>query len=203
MTENSYTLAQASLIAQLPLKSVQKLIDMGLIRPRRIRSGREIQRLLSPEQLLYLRLEADGVHLLPLAARREVAKTLASKPEVHSIVVTGSTALMVEVEHARQEVEQELKRLRKAQEMVVSNPEVMQGMPVFKGTRIPVGLVAEMASAGATVEEILVGYPALCREQLEAASLYVKAFPRRGRPVQRSLVKTMPIGIRRQRRTLT
>ncbi|MFP5206459.1 MAG: DUF433 domain-containing protein [Acidobacteriota bacterium] len=202
MTENSYTPAQASAVAKLPLKAVQKLIDGRLIRPRRMRSGRETQRLLSPEQLVYLRLEAEGVRLLPLAARREVARTVVSKPEVHSIAVAGGSALVIEVEHARREVEQELKRLRKVQAMVVSDPEIMRGTPVFKGTRIPVELVAEMAAEGATVEEILAGYPALSREQVELAPLYVAAFPRRGRPAQRPWAKKKPVRITRQRRAV-
>ena len=202
MTENSYTPAQASAVAKLPLKAVQKLIDVRLIRPRRMRSGRETQRLLSPEQLVYLRLEAEGVRLLPLAARREVAQAVVSKPEVHSIAVAGGSALVIEVEHARREVEQELKRLRKVQAMVVSDPEIMRGTPVFKGTRIPVELVAEMATEGATVEEILAGYPALRREQVELAPLYVAAFPRRGRPAQRPWAKKKPIRITRQRRAV-
>ena len=199
MTENSYTPAQASAVAKLPLKAVQKLIDGRLIRPRRMRSGRETQRLLSPEQLVYLRLEAEGVRLLPLAARREVAQAVVSKPEVHSIAVAGGSALVIEVQHARREVEQELKRLRKVQAMVVSDPEIMRGTPVFKGTRIPVELVAEMATEGATVEEILAGYPALSREQVELAPLYVAAFPRRGRPAQRPWAKKKPVRITRQR----
>ena len=202
MTENSYTPAQASAVAKLPLKAVQKLIDGRLIRPRRMRSGRETQRLLSPEQLVYLRLEAEGVRLLPLAARREVARTVVSKPEVHSIAVAGGSALVIEVEHARREVEQELKRLRKMQAMVVSDPEIMRGTPVFEGTRIPVELVAEMAAEGATVEEILAGYPALRREQVELAPLYVAAFPRRGRPAQRPWAKKKPVRITRQRRAV-
>ena len=202
MTENSYTPAQASAVAKLPLKAVQKLIDVRLIRPRRMRSGRETQRLLSPEQLVYLRLEAEGVRLLPLAARREVAQAVVSKPEVHSIAVAGGSALVIEVEHARREVEQELKRLRKVQAMVVSDPEIMRGTPVFKGTRIPVELVAEMATEGATVEEILAGYPALSREQVELAPLYVAAFPRRGRPAQRPWAKKKPVRITRQRRAV-
>ncbi len=202
MTENSYTPAQASAVAKLPLKAVQKLIDGRLIRPRRMRSGRETQRLLSPEQLVYLRLEAEGVRLLPLAARREVARTVVSKPEVHSIAVAGGSALVIEVEHARREVEQELKRLRKVQAMVVSDPEIMRGTPVFEGTRIPVELVAEMAAEGATVEEILAGYPALRREQVELAPLYVAAFPRRGRPAQRPWAKKKPVRITRQRRAV-
>lgn len=74
-------------------------------------------------------------------------------------------------------------------------------MPVSRGTRIPITLVAEMAAGGAIVEEILVGYPALCHEELEAAALYVKASFCRGRRVQCSSVKTVPMGISRQRRT--
>lgn len=202
MAENSYTPAQASAVAKLPLKAVQKLIDVRLIRPRRMRSGRETQRLLSPEQLVYLRLEAEGVRLLPLAARREVARTVVSKPEVHSIAVAGGSALVIDVGHARREVEQELKRLRRAQEMVVSDPETMRGTPVFKDTRIPVELVAEMAAEGTTVEDILAGYPALRREQVELASLYVTAFPRRGRPAQRPWAKKKPVRITRQRRSV-
>lgn len=202
MMENSYTPAQASAVAKLPLKAVQKLIDGRLIRPRRIRSGRETQRLLSPEQLVYLRLEAEGVRLLPLAARREVAQAVVSKPEVHSIAVAGGSALVIEVEHARREVERELNRLRKAQAMIVSDREIMRGTPIYKGTRIPVELVAEMTAEGATVEEVLAGYPALRREQVELAPLYVAAFPRRGRPAQRPWAKKKPARITRQRRAV-
>lgn len=199
MTENSYTPAQASAVAKLPLKAVQKLIDVGLIRPRRMRSGRETQRLISLEQLVYLRLEAEGVRLLPLATRREIAQTVVSKPKVPSIAVLGGSALVVEVEHARRVVERELKRLRKVQAMVVSDPEIMRGTPIFKGTRIPVELVAEMAAAGTSVEDILAGYPALSREQVELASLYVSAFPRRGRPAQRPWARKKPICTTRKR----
>ena len=202
MTEDSYTPAQASAVAKLSLKAVQKLIDVRLIRPRRIRGGRETQRLLSSEQLVYLRLEAEGVRLLPLAARREVARAVISKPEVQSIAVAGGSALVIEVDHARREVEQELKRLRKVQAMVVSDPEIMRGTPIFKGTRIPVELVAEMAAEGVTAEEILAGYPALSREQVELAPLYLAAFPRRGRPAQRPWAKKKPVRITRQRRAV-
>jgi uncharacterized protein (DUF433 family) len=202
MTENSYTPAQASAVAKLPLKAIQKLIDVHLIRPRRRRSGRETKRFLSPDQLVYLRLEAEGVRLLPLAARREVARTVVTKPELNFITVAGGSALLIGVEHARREVEQELKRLRKVQQMVVSDPEIMRGIPVFQGTRIPVELVADMAARGTAVDEILAGYPALNREQVELARLYIAAFPRRGRPAQRPWAKKKPVRTTRQRRAV-
>ncbi len=200
MMENSYTAAQASAVSGLPLKSVQKLIEVRLISPSKKRKGREIQSLLSSGQVVYLRLEAGGVRLLPLAARREVARTVLSDPEVNTIVLEGGSALMVEVKKARRDVEQELKRLRKVQAMVVSDPEIMRGTPVFKGTRIPVELVAEMTAEGATVAEILAGYPALNRERVELAQLYVAAFPRRGRPAHRPWAKKKPVRVTRQRR---
>ncbi len=202
MKENSYTPAQASAVSGLPLKAVQKLIEVRLISPSKKRKGSEIQRLLSSEQVVYLRLEAGGVRLLPLAARREVARTVISDPEINTIVLEGGSALVVEVKKARRDVEQELKRLRKVQAMVVSDPEIMRGMPVFKGTRIPVELVAEMTAQGATVEEILAGYPALNREQVELAPLYVMAFPRRGRPAHRPWAKKKPVRVTRQRRAV-
>ena len=75
--------------------------------------------------------------------------------------------------------------LARMEEMVVSDPEIMHGTPVFKGTRIPVDLVADMLAQGATAEEILEGYPTLNKEKIAIAPLYMRAFPRRGRPSRR------------------
>lgn len=63
----------------------------------------------------------------------------------------------------------QLDRLR---ELVTSDPEIMRGTPVFKGTRIPVDLVADMLAQGATADEILEGYPTLSEEMISLAPLY-------------------------------
>ena len=82
-------------------------------------------------------------------------------------------------------MESHLKQLARIEEMVVSDPEIMRGTPVFKGTRIPVDLVADMLAQGATAEEILEGYSTLNKEKIGIAPLYMRAFPRRGRPSRR------------------
>lgn len=197
MTEKSYTPAEASAIVKLPLKAVHKVIDGRLIRPYRSRRGNQVQRLLSAEQLVYLRLEAEGVGLLPMASRREVARAIESAPDADTVAVSGGSALVVQVKGARREVERELKRLRKIEAMVVSDPDIMGGTPIYRGTRIPVDLVAEMSAQGATIEEILDGYPALSREQVELAPLYMAAFPRRGRPARRPWAKQKPVHVAR------
>lgn len=64
------------------------------------------------------------------------------------------------------------KQLARLRELVTSDPEIMQGTPVFKGMRIPVDLVADMLAQGATAEEILEGYPTLNEEMVSLAPLW-------------------------------
>lgn len=189
MEPSEYTPAQASAVANLPLQAVHKLIERRLIRPRRLRTGRSIRRMLSREQVLYLRLESEGVRLLPIATRREIAKTIESSPGIDAVILNEGSAVTIQVKTVRLELDQDLKRLELAEEMIICEPETMRGTPVYRGTRIPVELVVDMLRQGAEAEEILEGYPALDREKIELAPLYVQAFPRRGRPASRPWAK--------------
>jgi uncharacterized protein (DUF433 family) len=179
---DGYTPAQASAITGLPLAAVHKAIDSRLIRPRSARSGTTVRRLLTKDQLISLQLEAEGLRLLPVGTRREIADSIQKSPKTDVLAVGNGTALFVEFNAARRKVEIQLKQLAHIEEMVVSDPDIMRGTPVFKGTRIPVDLVADMLSQGATAEEILEGYPTLSKENIAIAPLYIRAFPRRGRP---------------------
>ena len=180
-----YTPAQAAAITGLPLAAVHKAIDTRLIRPRSARSGSTVRRLLTKEQLIYLQLEAEGLRLLPVGTRREIADSIQRSPKVDVMAIGNGKVLLVECKGARRKVEGQLKQLAQIEEMVVSDPEIMRGTPVFKGTRIPVDLVADMLAQGATAEEILEGYPTLSKETIAIAPLYMRAFPRRGRPSRR------------------
>lgn len=179
---DGYTPAQAAALTGLPLAAVHKAIDSRLIRPRSARSGGNVRRLLTREQLIYLQLEAEGLRLLPVRTRREIADSIRRSPKVDLMAIGNGSVLFVQFKTARRKVEDQLKQLGHIEEMVVSNPEIMRGTPVFKGTRIPVDLVADMLAQGATAEEILEGYPTLSKENIAIAPLYMRAFPRRGRP---------------------
>jgi uncharacterized protein (DUF433 family) len=52
------------------------------------------------------------------------------------------------------------------------NPNVMLGKPVIRGTRITVELILRKLSEGADTEDVLEGYPDLCREDILAALSY-------------------------------
>lgn len=49
---------------------------------------------------------------------------------------------------------------------IESNPEILGGKPVIKGTKIPVELVLELVQLGYSVDEILKEHPHLKRETL-------------------------------------
>ncbi len=180
-----FTPAQAAAITGLPLAAVHKAIDSRIVRPHTKRGDANARRLLTKEQLIFLRLESQGLRLLPVATRREIANSIEASPGVDVMAIGDGSVLFVECRAARRRVESQLKQLARIEEMVISDPEIMRGTPVFKGTRIPVDLVADMLAQGATVGEILEGYPTLNRDKVAMAPLYVRAFPRRGRPGQR------------------
>jgi len=201
-TENTaYTPPQVSAITGLPLPAVHKAIENRLIRPTRVRGRRGARRLLSKSDLLYLRLEAQGLKLLPLAIRRQVARKIERDSGIDAMKLSEGGVILVQCKSARNEVNAALRRFDEASRMAQSDSDIMHGTPVYKGTRIPVQSIADMLSQGATVADILEGYPALTRRKVELAPLYIKAFPRRGRPAIRPWAKRPPRRVSRKRLT--
>ena len=60
----------------------------------------------------------------------------------------------------------------KAHPFIEANPQILLGKPVVKGTRIPVELIVRKLGEGATMEELLDGYPNLTLETIRAALIY-------------------------------
>ena len=57
-------------------------------------------------------------------------------------------------------------------EYIDSDPEVLYGKPLVKGTRIPAAFLLELFASGWTEDEVLEGYPELTREELRAVFAY-------------------------------
>lgn len=55
---------------------------------------------------------------------------------------------------------------------IVSDPDTMGGVPVVRGTRVPVYVVLEHLESGRTIEQILRDYPSLSSEGVRAAIHY-------------------------------
>ncbi|MEO5959072.1 MAG: DUF433 domain-containing protein [Opitutaceae bacterium] len=57
-------------------------------------------------------------------------------------------------------------------ERVIISPDICNGRPVVRGTRIAVQTVLEFLGAGDSVEEVLAEYPVLTREDVQACLNY-------------------------------
>ena len=59
-----------------------------------------------------------------------------------------------------------------AKDLIVSNPEILDGKPCVSGTRLSVEFLLDLAASGATHETILAQYPQLSADGLAAAFRY-------------------------------
>ena len=64
----------------------------------------------------------------------------------------------------------------------LDRPLSMNSVGQLYGTRIPARDIAEMLANGDGIGAIRDAWPVLTVEQIEAAALYTRAYPRRGRP---------------------
>lgn len=67
--------------------------------------------------------------------------------------------------------------LREAENAIEHVAGVWGGEPLFKGTRLPVRMVAAMRTQGTTAEGIVVGYPSVTVCMVEFAQIWTAAHP--------------------------
>lgn len=58
---------------------------------------------------------------------------------------------------------------------IETNPEIMVGKPVIRGTRITVELILDKLAADVPIQEILEDYPHLTREDVLASVAYARS----------------------------
>ena len=52
------------------------------------------------------------------------------------------------------------------EEVIESNPEILGGAPVFRGTRVPIKSLFDHLEAGDSIDDFLEGFPSVRREQV-------------------------------------
>ena len=52
--------------------------------------------------------------------------------------------------------------------VIITNPEILGGEPVFRGTRVPARALLDYLTTGETIEAFLDQYPTVTREQVTA-----------------------------------
>ena len=181
--QESFTPSEAAVVSGLPVRAIQKAIDEGLL----ARGRKNRRRTLTAPDLFYLvTMKGFDPRLVKLTgkAKDELRRSILARYESGKVGTRSVSfgGLTLDFSAVSTQVRSSLSKLERARRMVVRDPEIRDGEPVIRGTRIPVYLVADLIEQGADEDEILSGYPTLKRENLELARLYATAYPRRGRP---------------------
>jgi uncharacterized protein (DUF433 family) len=175
-----FTPTEAAVLTGLPLKAVNNAIDKKTVSAVAGEDEGRPTRLLDARALVSLSLERRLADRIAPELRRKVFDALAESPR--NVVSLEGGLLKVDLREPRRALATSLRELRRARRLVVSDPEIMGGDPVFRGTRVPVHLIAELVAQGATETELLGGYPRLTAEMIRVTPVYAAAYPLRGRP---------------------
>jgi uncharacterized protein (DUF433 family) len=194
-----FTPAEAAVLTQLPLKAVNNAIDKKTIPTVSGRRAGHATRLLDLRGLMSLTLERRLADRFVPALRREVFDALATAPR-NRVSLDGGF-LTIDLREPRRELAHSLRGLRRARQFVISDPDILGGDPVFRGTRVPVHLIATLLAQGSTEAELLDAYPRLTAEMVRLAPIYAAAYPLRGRPRAQPWHDQRPIRSTRRRLT--
>jgi uncharacterized protein (DUF433 family) len=194
--ETLFTPTEAAVLTGLSIKAVNNAIDKKTISPV---AGKEGGRLLDARALMSLSIERRlSAAIATPELRRKVFDALAEAPR--NVVSLEGGLIKIDLREPRRELATALRGLRRAKRLVVSDPEILGGDPVFRDTRVPVHMIAELIAQGSTPAELRESYPRLTAEMIRLAPIYAIAYPLRGRPRRQPWRDQQPVN--RSRRKL-
>ncbi len=198
-SDNSlFTPAEAAVLTRLSIKAVNNAIDKNMV-PAVVRAGAgESGRFLDQRGLLALALEYRLANRFFPDLRRRLFDALVASPR-KAMVSLDEGLVTVDLQEPRRDLAASLRALRKARSLVVTDPEILGGEPVFRGTRVPVHAIAAMLEQGSTEAEILEAYPRITAEMVRLAPAYAQAYPIRGRPRSQPWRDRQPVQRSRER----
>jgi uncharacterized protein (DUF433 family) len=195
------TTSEAAIAAGVTVAKINRMIDKRILPKMLYKTSQN--RTVRKDACLWIAFYFETEDVLTAAARVKAMRSgLAhnhSWTELRHCKFEESRTVQVLLSSIWEDVDRRLRQLRKAQEMVIENPEILSGMPVIRGTRIPVHDVASLVDAGTAKRELMEIYPTLTPSQLELASIYARANPQRGRPRRRQFPRSLTVSVSKKR----
>ncbi len=181
---------EAAVVARVALRDVNRVIDERILPEGffSLEDGRRVaatactliafyfdsaKRLTSEERLFAIREAGSRL-------RRFRARALASLIDEDWTV--RDEFLTIDLAPFVRRTKERMDLLAAARQLVISDPEILGGAPIVRGTRVPAYDVAACVAAGLPTKRILAAYPSLDEDQVELAAIYAEANPARGRP---------------------
>lgn len=196
---NTLTAAEAAVVSRVTVRDVHRVIDEHIL-PESFYSSDQTRSFTS-QACVFISFYFHAADRLTSEERQRTIR-IASEPHGSSRKrLVKDAFLTIDLQTFWKGVEESLERLQAARAMVVSDPDILSGTPVIRGTRIPVYDVAASVSSGIPIDRILTAYPSLQREHVDLAAMYAEANPLRGRPrVRAALPARVTVVTQRKKR---
>lgn len=137
--------------------------------------------------VVYMRTVAElGFELGAVDDRRRLHELILTATNETRPTIAVSAITEVRVERIVREVLDKVERFMAWKNRLVTDERILGGEPVFPRSRLAVRQIGGMRLRGAPVAELRGDYPYLTDEDIELAALFARAYPRMGRPGDRS-----------------
>jgi uncharacterized protein (DUF433 family) len=195
MMAELFTLDEAAAIAEIEPETVRTALEKRAVTPsRKIKTGNAVRYRFSKGDVLFLRVLAEFPFPLSKDDKNSLAKVLAhgnktadrwASEGADLIFQSGSMRILVECKSFRDTVEKNVATFRWGKDRIASCPEILEGEPVFRGTRIPLEHVVALFRKHVPEKEVAEDFPALDERDLNYARLAARLGQPPGRPKKR------------------
>lgn len=190
-----FSLAEAAAISELSPETIRTVLEKNTFPlSRRRRVGKAIRHEFSFEDLFLLKLLVD----FPFPLSRQDKAALQDlvihggrpngrwrEEDADLILHSGDITVVAQCKNVKERLSRNLEIFTHGKSRIVSDPAIISGTPVFRGTRIPLDHIAGLYRKGVDEREIIEDFPRLSRADLEFARLYSRIGVPPGRPKKR------------------
>jgi len=190
-----FSVSEAAAIAEVAPETIRTALEKKSVAPSsRRNTGKAVRYQFSVGDVLLVKVLVEFPFALSKEDKRSLAEILVrgdhtaarwSREGADLVYRSGDIQVSVECKAFRQKVARNLSAFRWGRRRIVSNPDVMGGEPVFRGTRIPLQHVASLFRKGVPENEIAEDFPGLSSRDLAYARLFSRLGERPGRPRKR------------------
>jgi uncharacterized protein (DUF433 family) len=190
-----FSVSEVAAIAEVSPETIRTALEKKSVAPSfKQKTGKAVRYQFSVGDVLLVKVivefpfalsKEDKQSLAKILSRRRRTATRWSREGSDLVYRSGDIQVLVECKVSRQKVAQNLSAFRWGKRRIVSNPDVLGGEPVFRGTRIPIQHVASLLQKGIPEKEIAEDFPALSSRDLAYARLFSRLSERPGRPRKR------------------
>ena len=180
------TIRETAALSGVSRTVIEKAVEAHVLEPlaasARFRGG--ATRFLPIRAVAYFHaLQAARLNDLPLRHKRSIWGCVASIEPMKLKAIEFAPGAILDLERLAADPLDSAERYREARDRcITSNEDILGGTPAIAGTRITVYAVLGRLQDGDTIDDLLDDYPEVAREAFEAAELYARAHPLRGRP---------------------